>query len=69
MDLGRAEIWYADRIRPEGYKVILGSEIAKLGRGYFYVEDSMLPYYKIKRIVYNDKILFDRDGDSSKTAK
>lgn len=68
-DLGRAEIWYADRTRAEEYKVIKGEEITELGRGYFLSGDSMLPYYKILRIVYDGEVLFERQEGERKTAK
>ncbi len=68
-DLRRAEIWYADRTRAEEYKIIKGKEITELGRGYFLSGDSMLPYYKILRIVYDDEVLFERQESERKTAK
>jgi uncharacterized protein (UPF0248 family) len=69
MSLSRAEVWYADRTRAEEYKVIKGEEITELGRGYFMSGDSMLPYYKILRIVYDDEVLFERQESERKTAK
>jgi len=69
MSIGQAEIWYADRVNPLGYKVINGSDITDLGRGYFSTGDSMLPYYKILRITCGGDVLFDRDQLRSKTTK
>ena len=68
-DIKRAEIWYSDRVRAEGYRVIGGQEVTELGRGYFSTGDSMLPYYKILRIVVGDQVLFQRRENKSKTTK
>ena len=68
-DLKRAEVWCADRVKPEGYKIIKGEEITELGRGYLSMRESMLPYYKILRIVYDGEVVFERTEDASKTAK
>ena len=68
-DLKRTEIWYADRVKPEGYRVMSGGDITELGRGYFSTADSMLPYYKILRIVYDGVIIFERPEDWRKTPK
>ena len=68
-DISRAEIWYADRTDPLGYKVINGSDITGLGSGYFSTGGSMLPYYKIMRITVGEDVLFDRVRARSKTTK
>lgn len=51
-DMSQAEIWFADRNEPLGYKVIRGGDIMEVGRGYFSTAEAMLPYYKILRIEY-----------------
>ncbi len=68
-DLRRAEIWYADRVKREGYKVIRGEEVTELGRGYFSMGDCARPYYKVIKVVCDGQILFERDEKTSKTAK
>lgn len=68
-DLRRAEIWCADRVKPEGYKIIKGEDIAELARGYVVLGDSMLPYYKIMRIVYDGQVVFERPEEERKTDK
>jgi len=65
----RAEIWYADRMNPLGYRIINGSDVTELGRGYFSTADSMLPYYKIMKISCGDSVLFEREQNRSKTTK
>lgn len=48
--LGDAILWYRDRARPEGCRMIRGSEILELERRYFTTVTARLPYYKIERI-------------------
>jgi len=68
-NLTLAEVWYADRVRPDGYRIIRGEEIIELGRGYFSLRETKLPYYKIMKIVYDGETVFERTDDASKTAK
>jgi len=68
-EMGLAEIWFADRNSPTGCKIIPGTEITETGRGYFSTADAMLPYYKIIKIEYEGKVLFDRREADSKMAK
>jgi uncharacterized protein (UPF0248 family) len=55
-----AVLWYRDRTRPEGHRVIRGSEIVDLERRYFATKNARLPYYRIERIEGNGEILFQR---------
>ncbi len=55
-----AVLWYADRARPEGYRLIRGSEIIDLERRYFTTAGARLPFYKILRIECVGEILFIR---------
>ncbi len=56
-----ATIWYQDRAQPEGFRIILGSEIVELERRYFSTGFAgRLPYYKIERIECGGRVLFDR---------
>lgn len=66
-DMSQAEIWFADRNEPLGYKVIRGGDIMEVGRGYFSTAEAMLPYYKILRIEYDGKALFDQREANLKT--
>lgn len=59
-DLSQAEIWVADRTRPEGGRVLSGAEIAHLGHRYFMTARATIPYYKIAKITYGARILFKR---------
>ncbi len=58
--LSDAVLRYVDRARPEGFRVIRGSEIVDLERRYFTTAEGRLPYYKIERIECGGEILFVR---------
>src|SRR5437773_4028590 len=58
--LSEAAIFYRDRTRPEGFRLIRGSEIQELGRRYFIKGTIRLPYYKIDKIVCAGEALFER---------
>lgn len=60
--LAQAVLWYVDRARPEGYRLIAGSEILSLGRRYFEIASTRLPYYKIVRIECEGQVVFERQG-------
>lgn len=68
-DLRRARIEYADRLRPEGMRVIVGSEIVDLERRYFTTAATRLPYYKILRITYGDEVVFERTATAHPAKK
>ena len=59
-DLARAEIWIRDRTSPEGGRILTGGEIVSLGRRYFSTATTTIPYYKITRIVYDGRVVFER---------
>lgn len=63
-DLSRAEIWVADRTRPEGGRVLSGAEIVQLGHRYFMTAWATVPFYKIVKITYEDRVLFERPESS-----
>ncbi len=58
-DLARAEIWIADR-RAAGGRVLSGADIVELGHRYFVTARATIPFYKVLRIVYDGRILFER---------
>lgn len=63
--LAAAVVWYRDRTRGEGYRVIRGSDIVDLERRYFTTGAARLPYYKVERIECDGKVLFARTTGSS----
>jgi len=58
--LADANVFYRDRTRPEGYRLIRGSEILELERRYFTTRTARLPYYKIEKIECAGEALFER---------
>ncbi len=60
LDLARAQIWVADRTRPEGGRILAGGEITSLGHRYFTTSHATIPFYKILRIEYEGRVLFER---------
>lgn len=58
--LADAVVRYRDRTRPEGYRLIRGSEIGDLERRYFTTGGGRLPYYKVERIEVRGQVLFER---------
>ena len=62
--LADAILWYRDRLRPEGHRLIRGAEILSLERRYFTISGGRLPYYRIERIDLGEETLFDRERTS-----
>jgi uncharacterized protein (UPF0248 family) len=60
LHLSRAQIWIADRTRPEGGRILSGAEIVDLGHRYFTTARATIPFYKILKITYGDRVLFER---------
>jgi uncharacterized protein (UPF0248 family) len=60
LDLSRAEIWVADRTRPERGRILSGAEIVDLGHRYFTTARATIPFYKILKITYGGRVLFER---------
>ena len=58
--LPEAVLLYRDRTRPEGHRLIRGSEIVELERRYLVTASGRLPYYKIDRIELAGEVLFER---------
>ncbi len=66
-DLARAEIWVADRRRAEGGRVLSGADIVELGHRYFVTARATIPFYKILKIVYDGRILFERRAEPQRS--
>ncbi len=67
LDLSRAEIWITDRTHPEGGRVLSGAEIVSLGHRYFTTSRATIPFYKILKVTYGDRVLFERPGPREPT--
>lgn len=59
-DLDQSEIWYVHRGAPDNIKIISGKEINKIGRSFIYTDHSTIPLHRISKIVYKEKIIFER---------
>ena len=55
-----AEIWYIHRGAPNNTTVISGKDIVKLGRSFMDTTTAIIPYHRIFKIIYNQKIIFER---------
>lgn len=59
-DLNQAEIWYIHRGAPNDTKIISGREIIDLEKSFMKTTTSMIPYHRIFKIIYEDKVIFER---------
>ncbi|MGF3554345.1 MAG: DUF504 domain-containing protein [Thermoplasmatota archaeon] len=55
-----AEIWYKHRGAPKDTKIIFGKDIIKLEKSFFETREAMIPYHRIFKIIYDNKIIFER---------
>jgi len=58
-DVARAVLWVRGRTADD-VKRIGGSEVTEFGRRYFSTADATIPYYKVVRIEYGGKVVFER---------
>lgn len=58
-DLAKARLWVRGRTM-EDVKTIGGDEVTDLDRRYFSTASATIPYYKIVRIEYEGRVLFER---------
>ena len=59
-DLEQAEIWYIHRGAPNDTKIISGKDIVKLEKSFMQTTTAMIPYHRIFKIIYEEKIIFKR---------
>lgn len=59
-NLNKAMIWYIHRGAPNNTKIILGKDIIKLEKSFINTSSAMIPYHRVFKIVYEDKIIFER---------
>ena len=60
LDLDKAEIWYVHRGAPNDTKIISGKDVLKLEKSFMKTNTSMIPYHRIFKIIYQEKIIFER---------
>lgn len=62
--LGNAEITYVHRGAPDDTRTIFGRDIIRLERSFFVLEiegeETRIPYHRIKRIKFEDKIIWEK---------
>jgi len=59
-DLGKVKIWYIHQGALNNTKIISGIEITSIGRSFLETTTATIPYHRIIKILYGDKIVFDR---------
>jgi uncharacterized protein (UPF0248 family) len=59
-DLKQAKIWYIHRGAPNNTKIISGRDVIKLEKSFMKTTIAMIPYHRIFKIIYEDKIVFER---------
>lgn len=58
--LEQAEIWYIHRGARNDTKIISGKDIVKLKKSFMQTTTAMIPYHRIFKIIYEEKIIFKR---------
>jgi uncharacterized protein (UPF0248 family) len=61
-DLSKAEIWYVHRGAANDTKIVSGNEILDLQHSFMVLSDASIPYHRIYKIIYDDKVIFERRG-------
>ena len=59
-NLDLAEIWYLHRGAPNNTKIITGKDIIKLEKSFMQTTSAMIPYHRIFKIVYQEKVIYNR---------
>ena len=60
-DLNKIIIYYLHRGAPNNIKILNGNEIVIIGKSFIETNSSHIPFHRILKIKYGDKILFDRN--------
>jgi uncharacterized protein (UPF0248 family) len=59
-NLDYTEIWYIHRGAPDDTKIISGKDIVNLDRSFMYTTSAAIPYHRIFKIIYKNKVIFTR---------
>ncbi|UCF07231.1 MAG: DUF504 domain-containing protein [Thermoplasmata archaeon] len=59
-DISRAEIWYVHRGAPDDTMIVSGEEIEALEHSFMVLADASIPYHRIFRIIYEERVIFER---------
>jgi uncharacterized protein (UPF0248 family) len=68
-ELEGVEIWYVHRGAPNDTKIITGKDVKEIGRGALETVSGTIPYHRIKRIIFNGEVFFDREHERNKRSK
>ena len=60
LNLDDIKLYYIHRGAPDDTKVISGRDVLKIGRSFMQTNSAMIPYHRIFKIVYNQKVVFSR---------
>ncbi|MEF8832266.1 MAG: RNA repair domain-containing protein [Candidatus Thermoplasmatota archaeon] len=59
--LEEAKIYYVHRGAPGDYRVMSGSEIEDLDRSFIKTDEAQIPYHRVFKIEYEEKVIFERE--------
>jgi hypothetical protein len=59
-DLDEAEVWYIHRGAPNDTMIISGKDILNLEKSFMKTKSAMIPYHRIFKIIYKNKLIFER---------
>ncbi len=62
MDISRCTVTYLHRGAENDSRSVRGDEIIELGRSFFRVRGSMIPYHRIRLITYEGEVLYKDEG-------
>ncbi len=68
-ELEGVEIWYLHRGAPGDTKIIGGNEVLKIGRDAIETGSATIPYHRIRRIIFNGNIVFDREHERDRASE
>ena len=60
-DLAHATLWVADRTSPGGGRALSGADVVELRHRYLVTARATIPFYKVLRIEYEGRVLFERN--------
>jgi uncharacterized protein (UPF0248 family) len=61
IDIIDVKIWYVHRGNKNNTKIISGDKIVKLSKTFMETKSATIPYHRIFKIYYKDKIIFERN--------
>jgi uncharacterized protein (UPF0248 family) len=60
-DINKIIVYYLHRGAPNNIKKIEGINIKEIGKSFIITTNSCIPYHRILKIIYENKILFERN--------